>query len=305
MTEYARHFSGEEEMRSFISECEKIYKDQINSVASGILSSCETRFIMLSGPTCSGKTTTSKILIENFEKHGKNVRAISIDDFYKSRDELIALAGENGEPDFESASAIDIAYFSECVEKMLAGREVMLPVFDFVAGERTEYLKYVPSEGDMIIFEGIQALYPEITENIPRDKRKSVFISVADDLWAYGKGFDRELIRFLRRLVRDYQFRASSPHRTLFLYRGVLQNEHDNLNLLSKNVDYNINSLLLYELNVIKKYVLELVEYDPEMPDEIKLFEYLQKLFADVPQMPSALVPADSVFREFIGRQPF
>lgn len=305
MTEYARHFSNEDEMRSFVYECEEKYKSQIKNVAEGILSSRDTRMILLAGPTCSGKTTTSKIIIETFEKHGKTVRAISIDDFYKSRDELIAAAGENGEPDFESASAIDVDYFSECVEKMLDGREVMLPVFDFVTGKRSEYVKYVPSENDMVIFEGIQALYPEIAGKIPTDRRKSIFISVDDDLWAYGKGFDREFIRFLRRLVRDYQFRASSPQRTLSLYRSVIQNEHDNLNPLSENVDFKINSILLYELNVIKKYVLELVQYDPEKPDEIKLFEYLRKLFADIPQIPSSLVPEDSVFREFIGKQPF
>ena len=179
----------------------------------------------------------------------------------------------------------------------------MLPIYDFKDGVRKGFVPYTPVEHEIIIFEGIQAIYPEILSILPKDISKSIYISVSDDVDANGTIFGKRDVRFFRRLLRDFLFRSATPERTLELWDGVVENEDKNIIPNEKNADYTINSFLPYELSVIKPYLLHVVSYDFTKPHEKELYDLIQMKFKNIEEIPSRFVPTDSVFREFIGKE--
>ena len=295
---YNNVFQNENEIREFVIRAEEHYKKQVLDIADDIAEQDNIRFLTLAGPTCSGKTTSSYILEQEFENKGISTKIISIDDFYRSRYDI----ADDEKPDYESITAIDLLLFKECVDKILKGKTAQLPVYDFVTGAREKYISYEPKTNEIIVFEGIQAIYPEIVALLPKEAMRSIYISVDEDVEAYGVLFEKREVRFLRRLVRDYLFRSATPERTLELWKGVVDNEDKNIIPYENTADYIINSFLLYELGVIKPYVLQTIEYDLENKNEKQLYEKLQREFADIIEIPSRFVPQDSVFREFIGK---
>ena len=298
MIVYETVFGKDEEIRSFVQDAEQKYKNQVLKIANEISSLDHIRILTLSGPSCSGKTTTSYILEQEIEKRGMTVKIISIDDFYRNRADISC--GEK--PDYESIAAIDFPVFQSCVEEILKGETAMLPIYDFVDGERKGFVPYSPSENEIIIFEGIQAIYPEILSLFPKNISKSIYISVADDVTAYDTYFEKREIRFLRRLLRDFLFRSATPEITLKLWEGVVENEEKNIIPNEKFADYVINSFLTYELGVIKPYILGVVSYDFKNEREAALYDHLKEKLKNIVEIPSSFIPQDSVFREFIGK---
>ncbi len=296
MVVYDKKFENSEEMLRFIKKRERVYRAQVETIAELIAKDEKIKIITLCGPSCAGKTTTSYILEKKLEAiSGIDLKIISIDDFFRSRAEM----EKSGNPDYESIDSIDFEYFKECVENILAGRETRLPLFDFVTGERKEeYDIYMPHEKGIVVFEGIQAMYPEITAILPAESCVSLYIDILEDVYAYGSFFTRKDVRFFRRLVRDFQFRDASVEKTLRLWENVVDNEKKNITPYSGDAKYTINSLLVYEFNVIKKYLLEMLEYNENTMD---VYNQIKEKFENIPDIPAELVPADSVFKEFIG----
>jgi uridine kinase len=296
---YNNIFENDEQIRLFVEDSERNYKNQVLKIATEISELDHIKFLTLSGPTCSGKTTTSYILEHEFEKRGSTVKIISIDDFYRNRNDI----SDDEKPDYESISAIDFPIFQSCVDKILKGETAMIPIYDFKDGVRKGFVPYTPVEHEIIIFEGIQAIYPEILSTLPKDISKSIYISVSDDVNANGTIFDKRDVRFFRRLLRDFLFRSATPERTLELWDGVVENEDKNIIPNEKNADYTINSFLPYELGVIKPYLLHVVSYDFSKSHEKELYDLIQMKFKNIEEIPSRFVPTDSVFREFIGKE--
>jgi uridine kinase len=296
MIVYDKKFENEAQIKAFIAKREYNYRRQVETIAEIIAKDERIKIITLCGPSCAGKTTTSYILENKLEDiSGIDLKIISIDDFFKNRDEM----EKSGTPDFESIESIDFGYFKECVENILAGKATYLPHFDFVSGKRSEeYEKYIPHEKGIVVFEGIQAMYPEITAILPAEHCVSLFIDILEDVWAYGSFFTHRDVRFYRRLVRDFQFRGASVAKTLELWKNVKSNEEKNIYPYSDGAKYTINSSMLYELNVIKKYLLEMLDYTEATRF---LFEDISEKFKNIPDIPAEYVPKDSVFREFIG----
>ncbi len=296
MVVYDKKFENNEEMLRFIKKREHVYRSQVETIAELIAKDEKIKIITLCGPSCAGKTTTSYILEQKLEAiSGIDLKIISIDDFFRSRAEM----EKSGNPDYESIDSIDFEYFKECVENILAGKETRLPLFDFVTGERkAEYDVYIPHEKGIVVFEGIQAMYPEITAILPAESCVSLYIDILEDVYAYGSFFTRKDVRFFRRLVRDFQFRDASVEKTLRLWKNVVENEKKNITPYSGDAKYTINSLLVYEFNVIKKYLLEMLEYNENTFD---VYNQIKEKFENIPDIPAELVPADSVFKEFIG----
>ena len=299
MLVYDNIFKSNEQIRLFVEDSEQNYKDQVLKIATEISDLDHIKFLTLSGPSCSGKTTTSYILEHEFEKRGSTVKIISIDDFYRNRHDI----SDDEKPDYESISAIDFPAFQSCVAKILKGETAMLPIYDFKHGVRQGFMPYTPSDHEIIIFEGIQAIYPEILNILPKEISKSIYISVSNDVNAYGTFFEKREIRFYRRLLRDFLFRSATPERTLELWVGVVENEDKNIIPNEKNADYTINSFLPYELGVIKPYLLNVVSYDFEKEHEKDLYDQIQLKFKNIETIPSHFIPVDSVFREFIGKE--
>jgi Uridine kinase len=296
-------FDEESDKRDFIYECEDRFEAELDRVAREIRDEEGLKVVTLSGPTCSGKTTTASTLTRDWGRANQRVRLISIDDFFRNRAELVAEAKAEGRdaPDFETVHAIDFDYFNECVDNISRDRMVRSPIFDFTSGMRSGYDEFNAADYDVVLFEGIQAIYPEVTALFRNYRHKSIFISVADDLDLNGIVFSRRKVRFLRRMVRDFTYRAASPEYTYTLWQNVARNEDKNILPYADNADVKIDSLLPYELFVIKPFALSLLRAIPEnsvyREDAEQIIAKLEKLDT----IDADMVPVDSVFREFIG----
>jgi uridine kinase len=295
-------FTDPAEIISCIKRAECGYDTQIKNAASALTSNPALMFIALSGPTCSGKTTTAKRLTEELSALGHVVHTVSIDDFFRSGNET-----ERGnldhdvETDYESAGALDLDYFAECVRGITEKRRVYLPSFNFRSGRRSGYTLFEPCEESIVIFEGLQAVYPEVLSLLPADKCGRIHVSVDDDIRVHGSVFTRREIRLIRRIVRDFKFRGASPEFTLYLWGGVIKNEDKNITPYVGGISVRVNTLLEYEINMIKNDFIDILKcvkpgsrYYAECAGLISRFDM-------IPAVDKAYLPANSVFREFIG----
>ncbi len=296
-------FLNESEKQSFVLECEEQFESDLDRIANSILEEDGVRFVTLAGPTCSGKTTTAATLIRDLNKAGRRVRLVSIDDFFRDRTELLEEAKAEGrkEPDFETVRAIDFELLSECVEKISRGERVRLPIFDFTLGSRRGYEEFDASMYDVALFEGIQAIYPEVTDLFRHYHTKSIYVSVADDVTVNGVFFSSRMVRFLRRLVRDYFFRASTPEYTFKLWKNVSANEDANILPYADAADIKLDSFLPYELFVIKDYAIPLLREIPDSSEYKAEAAAIIESLLQLETIDSHYVPDSSVFREFIG----
>lgn len=291
----------EKEKKDFVLKCEDEFEVQLESAAEKIIAA-KSRIVTLSGPTCSGKTTTANRFISAIENGGGRVGVISIDDFYKSRKVLEKESKERGllKVDYDSALSIDLDCFEECIDGILDKKTVMLPRYSFTEGDRTEHLMFESSEYDFIILEGIQAVYPEVTEHI-HCGYKSVQISVATDVEVNGSFFTSRQIRFLRRMIRDARFRGAAPEVTFGMWRGVAENEDLHIMPFAGQYDIEIDSYMEYEPFMIKNEAVSLLEsISPENEYYYKAEEIRSKL-KDFFTISTEYLPKKSVYREFLG----
>ena len=287
--------------KELIRECELAFEARLDEVCSSVISD-GTKIIALSGPTCSGKTTTADKLTRELTASGADVHLVSIDNFFRPRDVLNREAEmQNGNIDYDSVDAIDLELLSERTASIIAGEPTELPIYDFTLGraETTEMVD--PSEHSVFIFEGIQAIYPEVTA-LFGDRYKSLYICVDDDLWVDDSYISKRELRLYRRLVRDYKFRGAEPEFTFFLWRSVAANEDKSILPYSDTVDIKINSFMAYEIFLMKSVLPEVLSLVPE--DNIyypKAYEILRKLEGIEDVITPDMVPKNSVLREFIG----
>ena len=285
------------EFINYVIACEDSYKSQILDAVKTILNDDNIKIVTLCGPTCSGKTTSASKISEFIDSFGKCARVISIDNFYK---ENINNKKVNGIVDYETVNAIDLESLEKCTEQLLNGSPTNLPIFDFRTHKKNIYNMYVPKEKDIYIFEGIQALYPEIQSLFCNHKIKNIFINVDEDIIIDGHPFSKEDIRLIRRIVRDFKFRNASVDLTMSLWPSVRDNEKSNIFPYVKNVDFIINSFMDYELLIMNSY------FDPIINNNCKytkLNELRNELFEiKYKEYENSQIPSDSVIREFIGQ---
>jgi len=291
----------EKEKQEFVIKCESEFEAQLENAADIIINE-KCRIVTLSGPTCSGKTTTSSRFISQLENAGIRTAVISIDDFFKSRDELFEHSKINGHEkvDYDSAFAIDLDYFRECVDNIKSKRMTKIPKYGFVEGYRTGYYDFDASLFDCIIFEGIQAVYPEVTSLLPKGF-KSVQISVATDVMVNGVEFSSRQIRFLRRIIRDAKFRGSSPAFTLQVWKSVSDNEDKHIIPFGHLCDIQIDSYMEYEPFMIKNTLMELLKDVNEDDDFYHKAVEIKGKFESFFEISPEYLPERSVYHEFLG----
>ncbi len=286
----------------FVEKCEERYESIINDIANKVGGDDGREIIMLAGPSSSGKTTTALKLSEALKKQGVKTYVLSLDDFYLDRSDIPFLP--DGTQDFETVYALDLNCFENTVNALLKGETVRVPIFDFLAGKRSDTLfnEITLGESDAVIIEGLHALNPEITDKID-GKLLKIYISVSSRIYD-EKGniiLNKRNLRFVRRMVRDYKFRGSTVEHTCRLWKNVMAGEDKYLFPFRDNADIRINTIHLYEPCVLKNQALPLL-YESDVDDEYKndmakLCKALEK-FADIDEK---LVPADSLLREFLG----
>ena len=294
------HFSSDEEIRAYVQTCEDAYRADVKAACAFAVAG--GHIITLAGPTCSGKSTTALILDAAFLEHGKELHTVSIDDFYFDRDVLEERSRAKGEPvDYDSPSTIDLAFFAEVIWQIENGGRVTLPKFDFKSGTRSGTQTISVTAGDYFVFEGIQAVYPELTAHLDGHAYTSLFISVEQPLVCGDVTFLPREIRFMRRLVRDARARNASAEFTFSLWESVVANEEKHIYPNLQGVHRRIDSLLPYEVSVIKPFVLSLLDTVAKDSPHFAAAEELRTKLKEIPVIAAEFVPADSVFREFIG----
>lgn len=296
-----RQFENEAQKREFVHEVEAAYAAQIEKILPKLVSAKE-RIFTLSGPTCSGKTTTAHQMLDAFAAAGKRVAVVSIDDFFLSREDLSERqhCSPDGQLDYDSLAALDFDYFCECADLICTGKEARLPQYDFVTGQRVGYRTLSPDSYDVVLFEGIQAIYPEVTAHLRRFPVCEVAIGVRKDVCVNGICFDKREIRLMRRILRDFRKRAASAEFSLFLWRSVAQNEEKNILPYEDDVTIRIASFLPYEVFVLKKPLCEVLA---TVPKESAYYAQAQELIAKLaplPEIAEDYVPKDSLFWEFL-----
>lgn len=286
-----------------LSEIMQDYK--LLSIAEQIVLNKEDyKIILLSGPSSSGKTTSAMKLSLYLKSLGLNPTHLSLDDYFHERAETPL--GEDGKPDFESITAVDIKLFDSQISKLLKGTKVVVPTFNFIDGKK-EYKRTVQlKENDILIIEGLHALNEELLTNIPKKKKFKIYVS---PLTYLNIDNDNRIsmtdLRLLRRMVRDNRTRGYSPSVTLGTWMKVRSGEEKHVFPYQDNADALFNTSLVYELSVLKTYAEPLLfsikEDDPEYQTAQRLIELLKFVLP----IPSESVPKTSILREFIGDSYF
>ena len=296
-----QNYNTESEVAGYIAECENGFYAQLKDAAEKIISCC-VRTVTLSGPSCSGKTTTAHRLIELLSSRGHRAHMVSIDDFYRDRDDAATKITKTGEikPDYESIASIDVAAFEHFADAFSRGDEAVMPVFDFKSGTRAGERTLSVGEGEIVILEGIQTVYPEIVGALDADKNISVHISVAQPLSVGGVTFEPHEVRLMRRLVRDFEYRSASPDTTFYLWDEVRENEIVNIEPRVPSCEVKIDSLLPYEVGVISLYLRAVLSHLPVGSVYDEQAEKLLSMVREVREISQSLVPENSVLQEFL-----
>lgn len=287
-----------------VRRSETRFDNILNDITARIAGDDGREIVMLAGPSASGKTTTANKIAQKCIARGIQTYVVSLDDFYLDRDKIPR--DESGKPDFETVYALDLPKFSETIRLLLSGAATDLPIFDFTTGKRSEEVRTVTlGEQDAVVVEGLHALNPLITDALPQKNLLKIYISVSSRIYN-EKGkiiLNKRNLRFLRRMTRDYLFRASSVENTYNLWESVRNGEDKYLFPYRDCADVKINSVHLSAPCVFRDTCLAMLENADLSGEQKKDAEELAaalRLF--VPISPS-LIPETSLLREFLGKQ--
>lgn len=285
-----------------ICEVEEAYRDCLRNVARSIVEHhAGTRLVMLAGPSSSGKTTTALHLCRDLAELGHCAHRISLDDFYRGAE--LAPQLPNGQYDFESVNALDVERVQQCLRDVIEGKPFSVPRYDFTTGQPApEERRYEIGAQEIVIIEGLHALNPVFTGNLPQDRVVRLYVSVKQQLKdANGEVFSPMDLRLVRRIVRDVQFRSTTAEGTLAMWPGVVAGEDQYIRPYRMNADYTVNSIHIYEPCVLRSRAIPLLrEIAPDSPFYRKARDLESKLMRFEP-VDSTLVPQGSMLREFLG----
>lgn len=263
------------------------------------------KIILISGPSSSGKTTFSKRLSIQLMTNGLRPYPISLDDYFVNRDNTPL--DEDGNHDFESLYAVDLPFFKEQLDTLLKGGEVELPKFNFTSGMReSSGTKFRLEDNMILILEGIHAINPELTPNIPADNKYKIYVSALTtillDKHNYIPTTDN---RLLRRIIRDSKYRGSSAEATISRWPSVRAGEEKWIFPYQENADAMFNSALLFELAVIKDHIEPILRKVPNNCPEYSEAHRLLHFLSYFVSIQDTELPPTSLLREFLGGSSF
>lgn len=266
----------------------------------------ELKLVLIAGPSSSGKTSTAQRLSIQMAVNGLYPMPISMDDYYRNRVDSPRKA--DGSYDFECVEAIDLELFNEHLQKLLAGERVKMPKYNFRTGCR-EYRgnELQMQENSVLVVEGIHGLNERLTASIPAHKKLKLYVSALTPMSfdEYNRIHTTD-VRLLRRMVRDSQFRSHDAEATLALWSDVREGEEKYIFPFQTDADVVFNTTLIYELAVLKKYALPLLQAVPR--SAAKAFSTAQRLLNMlyfVKEIDDAAIPNNSILREFVGGSVF
>ena len=263
------------------------------------------KLVLISGPSSSGKTTFSKRLSIQLMANGLKPYPISLDDYFVDREKTPLDA--NGKHDFESLYALDLPFFESQLSDLLAGKEVELPRFNFTTGKREMTGNKLRIDDHMIlILEGIHALNPALTPNIPAANKFKIYVSALTTIQLdYHNYIPTTDNRLLRRIIRDYKYRNYSAEETIARWGSVRAGEDKWIFPYQEYADAMFNSALLFELAVLKDYVEPILRKVPNNSPEYSEAHRLLRFLSYFVSVRDKELPPTSLLREFLGGSSF
>lgn len=292
-------------IREFIRINEALQERSINLIADEFIKS-GARLILIAGPSSSGKTTFTHRLRIVLRARGLRPHKLSLDDYYIDRENLPV--DENGEVDLERIDTLDLPLFNEHLVRLMQGEMVESPVYDFTTGRRLPERHPIQVDpGQPILVEGIHALNDLLTSEVPHGSKFLIYVSALTTLNLDDHNRIRTTdVRLLRRMVRDHNFRNTTPEETLAMWPSVRRGEANYIFPHQEKADIMFNTSLVYELPILKKYAYPMLCDIPQDSPHftrarslVKFLNYIQT--ADVEDE----IPQNSILREFIGGSCF
>ncbi len=286
----------------WIERCESSFREKFSDIAEDISRRRGLRIVRLFGPSCSGKTTAADILISLFEAEGKQAHVISIDDFFYDREILLKRSRDLGLDgiDYDSPETIDCKRLHAFVEEIFEGGEVHCPVYDFKTGRSDTTRAMTVDDDDIFIFEGIQAVYPNVMEILSSHGSASIYIAPQRELESCGEVFVPNELRFMRRVVRDYHFRNSTPEFVCMLWESVRYNEEKNIFPYVGGSDYAVDSVMDYEIGVLRPYLADILSKMDKKDKHYAEVEKILKKAEKTPEISSEYIKDGMLYREFV-----
>lgn len=288
-----------------VNVSEALQEKKIAHIADEIANRKGVKLVLLAGPSSSGKTTTCKRLSIQLLTNGIKPLQISLDDYFVDREKTPL--GENGEYDYESIYALNLPLLNDQLNALFRGEEVELPHYNFQKGksERSgKRLKLAPD--NVVVMEGIHALNPELTAQIPNEQKFTVYASALTTILLDNHNYIPTTDnRLLRRIIRDYKYRGVSARETIRRWPSVRAGENKWIFPYQENADAMFNTAMLYELAVIKTQAVPLLEQVPQDREEYSEAYRLRKFLNYFKPIPYDKLPPTSLLREFLGGSSF
>ena len=294
------------DVTEFLAECDENYAQRVSLAADKILSNLEASpIVLLSGPSGSGKTTTAMKIAEELRRRGVNTHAVAMDNYFKTTNPKTAPRTPEGELDFESPLCLDMELLDRHFAALSRGEEILIPKYEFVRQMRNDS-RGTPlrlGKDEIAIFEGIHALNDDIAGRHP--EATGMYISARSNILEGEQlRFKGTWMRISRRAVRDYNFRGTDLVETLSMWYNVRRGEKLHISPFKDRANVVIDSSLRYEVPVFANYAAPLRAAVDQVSSDNERYAELQALvksFDYFEPLDPALVPQDSLIREFIG----
>ncbi|MBH1940343.1 nucleoside kinase [Mobilitalea sibirica] len=284
---------------------EALQEKKISEIAEAIKKAGGKKFIMIAGPSSSGKTTFSHRLSIQLKAHGMKPHPIAVDNYFVDREKTPR--DEKGNYNFESLYAIDLEQFNQDMTNLLNGETVDIPVFNFITGQREYKGNYTTlGDEDILVIEGIHGLNDALSYSLPRESKYKIYISALTQL-----NIDEHNRipttdgRLIRRMVRDARTRGASAKTTIAMWPSVRRGEEENIFPFQEDADVMFNSALIYELAILKQYAEPILFGIDRNCEEYVEAKRLLKFLDYFIGTPAEAVPKNSILKEFIGGSCF
>lgn len=284
---------------------EALHEKKIIDIAKHITRKEVTKLILIAGPSSSGKTSFAKRLSIHLRVNGIKPYILGMDDYFLPRNQTPRK--ENGDFDFENINSLDLELLNSDLQKLLNGEIVELPKYNFKYGNREmSHKKLILKENEILLMEGIHGLNDVLSSSVPFNQKVRIYVSALNNLNidAHNR-IPTTDSRKIRRMVRDHNYRGHSGEQTLEMWDSVREGEDMNIFPYQENADFMFNSILTYELGVLKKYILPILhsipEYSPHYTEALRLWKIVNHIY----NIQDDIVPTNSILREFMGGSIF
>lgn len=284
---------------------EAMMEEKIGHLAQDIAGSPDHKFVMIAGPSSSGKTTFSHRLSIQLLSLGLKPHPLSLDNYYMDHDTMPM--GEDGKPDYEALECLDVERFNSDMTSLLNGDEAEIPVFNFKTGRReAEGIPMKLQKNDVLVIEGIHGLNDKLSYSLPKESKFKIYISALTQL-AIDEHNPLSTTdgRLIRRIVRDARTRGTGAQETLSRWDSVRRGEEKNIFPFQNSVDAFFNSALIYEMAVLKLYAVPQLYSVPRESEEYAEAKRLLKLLNYFVPIPTEYIAKNSLVREFVGGSCF